>query len=471
MSVPPLHEGIDRRAAHCSNDLIEVSYMPLRRAHLLACVAVFCGVVAVRAQGDADYERPPVSYSASTPHDALAALQARLAAGGVTLAGSEQRILQTLLSELGISTDSQLLVFSRTSFQRDRIRPDRPRALYFSDSVYVGWVPGGLVEVAAIDPQLGPVFYSLELPRARNGGLNVVREGDCLRCHGGNFVRGIPGVFARSLFADVNGDPLLRHGTLLVDDETHFEQRWGGWYVTGYRGPAAHRGNVFAREQGEQLVFEPSKQRPDELSAFFETSSYLRPTSDVVALLVFEHQMSVQNSLTHAGLAARRMLDYQHGLQKAFKEPQTDEPAYDSVKSVFKGAAQDLLDRVLFRNAAPLPPGVVGDDAFAKKFSQGAPRSRAGYALKDLQLDGRLFAQRCSYLVYSESFRALPAPLKDLVLDGLETALLSRDPKDRYAYLPADEKQRIYDILMETHPDAKVRWARARIAANRTQMP
>ena len=416
------------------------------------------GVGLAGAQSEPDYERPPVSYSTTAPRDALTRLQGRLAAGGVTLAGGERRMLQTLLDELGVSAASQMLVFSRTSFQRSRIRPDQPRALYFSDSVYVGWVPGGMAEVAAIDPQLGPVFYTVDFPGARRPAPKIEREADCLRCHGGAFVREIPGVFARTLFADANGDPLLRHGTQLVDDETPFAQRWGGWYVTGYHGETAHRGNAFASERTDQLVFEPAAQRPDELSAFFDPAAYLKPTSDVVALLVFEHQMSVQNSLTHAGFAARRMTDYQHGLQKTFREPESDEPAYDSVKSVFASVAQEVVDRLLFRNAAPLPAGVTGDAAFRKNFAQGAPRSRSGHALKDLKLDGRLFAQRCSYLIYSETFRALPETLKAQILDRLESALRSRDPQDRYAYLPPDEKERIREILIETHPDARARW-------------
>jgi hypothetical protein len=432
--------------------------MLISRAAFSVGAALVFGATHIHAQSEPDYEHPPISYSATAPNDALTRLQARLVAGSVTLIGDELQMLQTVLRELGVSADSQTLVFSRTSFQRSRIRPDQPRALYFSDSVYVGWVPGGLVEVTAIDPVLGPVFYSLELPGRKGGAAKIARDSDCLRCHGGAFVREIPGVFVRSVFPDQNGDPLLRHGTLVVDDETPFEQRWGGWYVTGYRGATAHRGNVLTSERGDQLVYEPDASRPAELSAKFETSAYLKPTSDVVALLVVEHQMAMQNTLTHAGFAARRMIAYQHGLQKTFKEAQTDEPAYDSVKSVFASSAQDVVDRLLFRNAAPLPVGIVGHEGFLKTFANGAPRDRAGRALKDLRLDGRLFAQRCSYLIYSESFRALPETLKVRVWDRLDAALRSRDPKDRYAYLPAEEKQRIREILIETHPDAQARW-------------
>jgi hypothetical protein len=267
------------------------------------------------------------------------------------------------------------------------------------------------------------------------------------------FVREIPGLFVRSVFPDAAGDPLLRQGTQIVGDETPFAERWGGWYVTGYIGTASHRGNALASEQGDILRFQPSATRPKELSAFFDTTRYLRPTSDMIALLICEHQMTVQNSLTHAAFAVRRIIDYQHGLQTAFHEPQTDSPAYDSVRSVFSGAVQDVVDHLLFRQAAPLPTGIIADPAFVAGFAPNAPRSRAGHALRDLQLIDRLFAQRCSYLIYSEAFRALPLSLKSRILERLKTALVSRDPTDRYAYIPSDEKERILSILEETLPD------------------
>lgn len=421
----------------------------------------FAAVLAagVSAQSGPDYEQPPVAYSATASADALALLQGRIAAGGLSFAGGEKRALQTLLAALGVPVESQMLVFSKTSLQRGRIRPERPRALFFSDSVYVGWVPGGLMEVTAVDPRLGPVFYSFDISEVKIAPPKIVRDTDCMRCHGGTFVREIPGVFARSVFPDTGGEPLLRHGTQLVDDETPFAQRWGGWYVTGYRGRESHRGNAFASERGDQLVFAPTESRPDELSAFFETASYPRPTSDVVALLVFEHQMAMQNALTKAAFAARRMTAYQHGLQATFKEPVSDEPAYDSVKSVFASAVQDVVDRLLFRGAAPLPEGIVTGGEFEKEFSRAAPRTRAGHSLKDLWLRERLFAQRCSYLIYSESFRALPETLKVRILDRLDVALTSRDPRERYAYLPVEERKRIRAILLETHAEARARWS------------
>ena len=410
----------------------------------------------VHGQGTPEYERPPVNYSATTPQDAIARLRPRLASGALAFGGRDRDVLKTLLSELRVPLASQLLVFSKTSLQRGGIRPDRPRALYFSDTTYVGWVPGGLIEIATIDPALGPVFYSFNPREALAQTPTIERSTDCLRCHGDTFVRGIPAVFARSVFPDANGEPLFRFGSLVVDDQTPFEERWGGWYVTGYHGKDNHRGNVVGQEVDGQLVFTPSDARPDDLSTYFDASDYLAPTSDVVALMVLEHQMAMQNALTRAAFSIRKMINYQRSLQLHFKEAVTDEPVYDSVKSVFDSTVQDIVDRLLFLDEARLPERVDGTKAFREAFAESAPRSRAGHALKDLSLSEHLFVNRCSYLIYSDSFQSLAEPFKNRILDRLQAVLRGSDA--RYGYLGTDEKQRIYDILIETHPDAKRRW-------------
>lgn len=431
----------------------------LRRPSLLPLGAALSLVpFSVRAQSVPDYEQPPVSYSATAPRDAVVHLQRRIRSGALAFSGDDRVILQAVLRELKVPVASQVLVFSKTSLQRGRITPNRPRALYFSDSAYVGWVPGGLIEVTTIDPQLGPVFYSFDPQETMGTARTFVRDSDCLRCHGGNFVRGIPGVFARSVVPSDTGEPLLRHGSRIVDDETPFEERWGGWYVTGYAGMLNHRGNVFGAERGNQLVFDLTDKRPTELSDFFDTSRYLAGTSDVVALLVFEHQMAMQNSLTRAAHSTRKMTEYQHALQKTFGEPITDEPSYDSVKSVINSAVEDVVDHLLFRRAALLPAGIVGSEEFRRVFGTDTPRNHAGHGLKDFQLRDRLFAHRCSFLIHSEMFAALPTLVKARILDRLHAALRDDDPRGRYAYLDQAEKRRIYEILVETHPDAKAQW-------------
>lgn len=428
-------------------------------ALLLGVAAAFVPA-AMGAQTLPDYELPPINYSHTKPQDAVARLLQRIAAGEVVLTGSDDETLRAVLRALAVPIESQLVVFSKTSLQAGLIHPGNPRALYFSDSVYVGFVPGGLIEVASVDPELGPVFYAFDPQDARDRRRTFVRETSCLRCHGGTFSRDIPGLIERSVLATAQGEPLPEQGTGLVDDETPFERRWGGWYVTGYTGKEPHRGNAFGAARGDQLDFTPSDRRPLELSDYFDTAKYLAATSDVVALLVFQHQLAMHNSLTRAAQRCRRILDRQHARQQSASEPVTDEPADEEGKGVFASATEDVVDHLLFRNAAALPDGIDGAAAFRRAFAAGARRSANGDALKDLSLHGRLFANRCSFLIYSESFNALPAPLKDRVYARLHAALQDDDPNGRYAYLEKAERRRILEVLNETLPDARRHFAR-----------
>jgi hypothetical protein len=402
------------------------------------------------------FEQPPMNYSASQPQEAVRKLQERLDAGAVNLGGNDRDIISGLLRELHIPVESQVVVFSKTSFQRQRIHPDHPRAIYFCDDCYVGWVPSGLLEITPIDPKLGPVFYSLDLAAVTTNvtSNNFVRDSDCLRCHGGTFVRGIPGVFVRSLHTDRNGEPLLKGGSEVVDFRTPFSHRWGGWYVTGKHGSTLHRGNVFTQEKDDELVVDFKRgANVTDLSKFFDTKLYLTNSSDIVALLVLEHQTAMQNTITRAGMNCRRMLDYQQTLQRELKESSTEELAYASVRSVFDGAVREIVDDLLFHDEAALPDGLEGSPAFQRAFQTNARRTAAGHSLKDFSLKGRLFQNRCSYLIYSESFLALPPQLKKRVYARLEQILKASAPDPRYAYLGKAERAGITEILRETHSE------------------
>ncbi|HVV00804.1 MAG TPA: hypothetical protein VHH88_05540 [Verrucomicrobiae bacterium] len=421
----------------------------------IAFATLLCFLRAIAAaQETPAYEQAPFNYSKATPNDGIRAVLKRIASGAIKLGGDDRKDIQTFLHELKIPQETQLLVFSKTSFQRHRINPDHPRALYFNDRFYLGWVPSGLIELIAIDPVLGPMFYSFDPEVAQtNAAASLVRDNDCLRCHGGNFVDGIPGVFARSLFADQDGEPILRFGSEVVDFRTPFTNRWGGWYVTGTSGRTLHRGNVFSSTQGDKLVVDFTRGvNITNLSDFFNVKRYLEESSDIVALLVFEQQLTVQNALTRASIDSRRMLEYQKGLQMAFKTPVTREPAYDSVKSVFDTAARDLVNALLFKGEASLPLDLKGSAAFQKAFVGEAPKSRDGESLKDFDLHGHLFKNRCSYLIYSDSFRALPEALKHRVYLRLARALAMDKPDPDYAYLGAEERSRILSILRDTNP-------------------
>lgn len=405
----------------------------------------------------APYERPPTNYSTTRPHDAITRLEGRINAGEVTLEGKGETVVLEVLKALHVPVETQMFVFSKTSFQKDLINPIHPRALYYSDDCYVGWVPGGRIEIAAVDPKLGPVFYFFD-PTSPNDikAGRFPRESSCLECHGGNFVPGIPGLFSRSVSATPTGDPLFKEGDVIFDYRTPFGDRWGGWYVTGLPVALSQRGNAFARDEGSHVVLEPapearSRVRIDGL----DTADYPANTSDIVALLVFDYQTALQNALTRAGIDCRRVLADQVALEKQLNEtfPDPEDANYDDVKAVCDSSAQDVVDALLGKGEAKLPAGLKAPAAFVKAFSAQAPRAADGSSLKDLDLTDHLFKNRCGYLIYTEAFTELPPPLKRRIYARLANTLTAAQLNPRYAYLGSAERHRIESILEATCPE------------------
>src|SRR5207244_7707809 len=110
----------------------------------LGGAGLLCLLLAASARVDEPYEHEPINYATAPVNDPVARLQARLDRGELKLDSNPKNgYLAALLKALNIPASSQSLVFSKTSFQRDRISPQRPRALYFDDDTYVGWVRGG----------------------------------------------------------------------------------------------------------------------------------------------------------------------------------------------------------------------------------------------------------------------------------------------------------------------------------------
>src|SRR5271168_1223939 len=100
-------------------------------------------------------DHPAIHYSAGPFDNAVTRLQSQLDSGKVQLDFAEGAgYLSSLLQHLGVNVDSQALVFSKTSFQSQKISPRNPRAVYFADDIAVGYVRGGeLLELAATDPR------------------------------------------------------------------------------------------------------------------------------------------------------------------------------------------------------------------------------------------------------------------------------------------------------------------------------
>ena len=396
--------------------------------------------VVTLAQYQSAAEHSAIAYSKSAPTDPVAKLQQAIEAGTATLAYDEDHgYLPAILSALKVPVSSQGLVLSKTSLQVDRIAPWSPRAIYFSDDVYVGWVQGGpIMEVASVDPKLGAVFYTVaQEPGDKPTITRQTRT--CLQCHdSASSTGGVPGFIMRSVIADRHGYPVSSDlgGTT---DQTPVGDRWGGWYVTGTI-PAAHLGNVFAPklagEMGNvQAYLAKTKIASDEkisdLSAKFDTAPYLSPHSDAVALLVLAHQTYVHNLITAAGYQARSTPD-------------------DTMR--IEGAAERLVRAMLLAKEASLPGTVSGTSSFAADFAKAGPHDRSGRSLRDLDLQTRVFKYPFSYLVYSDSFDALPPVVKTYVYRRVREVLSGKDQRPEFAHLTPDIRQAISEILTDTKP-------------------
>ena len=275
-------------------------------------------------RGDDEFEREPILYSQSTPNNRISRLQQKLDSGEITLTHEgDKSYVRSLLKALDIPEASQTLVFSKTSLQLRCISPRTPRAIYFNDDVYIGFCQSGdVLEVSAVDPQLGTVFYTLnqdvnEKPQFQR------RTDNCLVCHSSSRTEGVPGHLVRSLYVDISGQPMLSAGSRMVDHTTPIEQRWGGWYVTGTHGSQKHLGNLIVRGRDVQEPVDNSAgQNIHDLKDRFNVDNYVSPHSDIVALMVLEHQVLVHNRIAKANFDTRQALSYHAIMNRTLRNPE-----------------------------------------------------------------------------------------------------------------------------------------------------
>jgi hypothetical protein len=225
---------------------------PRRRG--LAFLLIGLATFSARPASGQDIERDPINYSAATPRNVVSELRERLARGDAKLDYEpEHGYLRSLLRSLDVPESSQVLVFSKTSLQRDRISPKTPRAIYFNDDVMVGFcLRGGVIEISAVDDAIGTAFYTLYQRRDETP-APVRQTESCLVCHSSSANQGIPGHLVRSLYVDRHRLPLLASGSFRTDHTSPLEERLGGWYVTGTSGRQQHMGNMISREETRPL--------------------------------------------------------------------------------------------------------------------------------------------------------------------------------------------------------------------------
>lgn len=401
-----------------------------------------------------DYEYPVIGYSGKPVSNRIARLQERLARGDMRLEFRPPRgYLDSLLQALQIDVSSQTLVFSKTSLQIDWIKAATPRAIYFNDDTFVAWVQGsGLLEMVTMDSSLGPVFYTLDNhgPAPPSFDREVLR---CLACHdkfslaGG----GVPQFLVDSSPVDVGGMLLGTALSMPVSDETPIEQRWAGWYVTGASSEQRHLGNILARSESDYMRgVRVAPANRTSLEDLLDTKPYARATSDVVALLVLEHETTVYNLITRVNFKARTLLSRE---APGAESTRTWESLQPRTQEAIRRMAEPLVQAMLFAGAAPIAGQIRGSSGFDAWFESLGPRDPQGRSLRELQLRRRLFKYPLSYLVYSPAFDALPQCARQYIYRRFADILDGRDGSAAFAALSAQDRQAVAQILAATKPE------------------
>ena len=430
-----------------------VRKLPIRTLGLLLAVV---GAASLRA---GDFDGAPIKYSESTPNNVITQLAGKLKLGDKKLQYDETTgYLKDLLKELEISELSQTLVYSKTSFQRPRIAPDTPRALYFNEDCYIGYCRNGdVLEVSAVDSQLGVVFYTLE--QHNDDRPKFVRQTDsCLICHGGSMTEGIPGNIVRSVYPSTNGEPIYSAGTTRVDHRTPLEKRWGGWYVSGTHGAQTHLGNLVVHtRQVPDKVDNSEGMNQIDLTKRFDPSAYLSPHSDLVALMILEHQCQGQNLIIKAGFETRQALHYEAALRNDFGEDQKA-AHWDSTNHRIESACKSLVKYLLFHQEARLIAPLAGTTEYARQFAAGGIKDSQQRSLRDLDLQTRLFRFPLSYLIDSKLFQALPDDATRVIWHEIYSILTAEKPREGFEHLSPADRENILSIVRETVPNLPAEW-------------
>ena len=424
--------------------------MPCARFVATAAALTLASAALLVGQRPADpvsTRHPAIEYATRPTTDPVALLNQRIAGGEVQLVFEPgQGYLRSVLNALKVPVESQLLVYSETSLQSEFITEKTPRALYFNDTTSVGWVKAAdTLELAAWDPQQGQVFYQLDQKPAQRPHFNKTQR--CLECHEGTLTMGISGMMTMSMLP-LSDNPNEYAQGWVVDQRTPLEDRWGGWFVTGAAVPTRHLGNVpvyHVKRSGVRAITAPTL---TSVAARIDASAYPTPYSDVVALMVLNHQTLMTNLITRLNWATR-VQDYDR-LHPAAPVRQASMQATDDPVA---NTALELVDHLLFIDEVPLDGRILGNAGFAEAFSAQGPKDTKGRSLRELDLTRRLMKYPCSYLIYSPAFDALPARAKTLVYDRLWTVLSGKTDDPAYTKLSAADRQAIIEILRDTKPD------------------
>jgi hypothetical protein len=390
-------------------------------------------------------EHPAIRYLQTPPDDPVARLSKRIDNGEVKLDYIPGRLgyLPSLLKNLDINADSQMLVFTKTSFQAPLISPRSPRAVFFNDNVSVGSVKGGdVLELAGLDPKQGIVFYTLSVDKTTKP--IFARRDVCLQCHQVQATLGVPGLEVGSSYPKPDGTPNFSAGYVAVDHRIPLEQRWGGWFVSGTTGSVTNRGNAIAPDPENPTEFDTTDSHNlISLAGKVNLDGYLAKSSDVVALMVLEHQTRMTNLIVRVGWETR-VAEQDGKLEEATAR--------------IDGGIDEMVAYMLFAEETPLKEPVVGVSTFTKTFPQRGPRDRQGRSLRDFDLRTRIFRYPLSYMIYTEAFDGMPDWARERVYRRLYDVLTNKTRSERFARISAADRRNILEILRETKSGLPEYW-------------
>lgn len=417
--------------------------------HRLIMILTMAVVVGMRssllwAAPPLDFEAAPIRYSRAAPQNVITQLQGRLDHGERTWEFADDfGFLLPLLNEFKIPISSQMLTFSKTSLQRPLIGPKRPRALYFNDDLYVGYVQEGMLELMVTDQKLGLVFYTLEQDSKQPQFQRQVAR--CMTCHSSTRTKNIPGLQVRSMFVDPKGLPVLSAGSFRTDHSSPLSKRWGGWYVTGTHGKTAHMGNFHlpSSKRPKKPVENRAGNNVIDLSKLMSVAAYPAAHSDIVALMVFEHQIDAHNLMIRTNYAWQ--IDVHRG------EDQKED-------AIWKREAEKLVKHLLFVGEAKLKFPIQGTSSFAEEFAKRGPFDSQGRSLRQFDLQERLFVFSCSYMIYSQAFQSMPKPVRVFIYKRLHEIFNEVVESSEYANLSRTDCQNLLLILPATIPVLKQVW-------------
>jgi hypothetical protein len=414
-------------------------------------------LIVVAGYSQQDYDHEAIQYEKGAVSDPIWRLQQELEAGKRRLSYDENfGWLPEVLRALRVPVESQVLNFGKTSFQASLISPRRPRAIYFNDQVSVGFIRGSeMLEFAAVDPRQGVIFYTLD----QEPGVppRFVRRDACLQCHQNQSTMNVPGLMVRSIYPEPSGMPLFHAGGFVTDHRSPLKERWGGWYVTGTAGAQPHMGNAVVRNPQKPTELDTTASlNLTSLKGRFPLDEYPSPHSDIVALMVIEHQTRMTNLITRANWETRKALHYRETMIQALGELSKETAGLTQRR--IRAACDEMIEGLLFLDEASLNAPIRGTSGFAESFAKEGPFDKQRRSLRQFDLQTRLFRYPCSFLIYSGAFDTLPPEALEYTYKTLWEILNGSDTSGNLAKLSLNDRNEIRSLLLATKQGLPKYW-------------